>query len=368
MIRVLIVDDMQTIRLLLRMILEIDPELAVVGEASSGEEAVAFCRELRPDIVTMDINMPGMGGYESIRQIMNETPCPIVVITGLESKYLAEVSVKALEAGALTVLPTPRSTSSDNVEVKTFISQIKDMAAVKVERRSLPMKSTAAMFDGGSGQQVRPTKDSVLIKPNKRTRLVAMGLSAGGPQALQSVLSGLPPRFPLPIVVVQHISHGFVFGLATWLNNTTPFRFKVAEHGETIQPGTVYLAPDETHLTIHGSGKLCLVVSQPVGGHRPSATVLFESVARNFGPKAIGIMLTGMGQDGAQGLKAMHEAGAYTIAQDEASSLVFGMPKAAIDLNAVREVLSLSQIAYRLRSLTEKIREEKEAFSDGRAG
>jgi two-component system chemotaxis response regulator CheB len=366
MIRVLIVDDMQTIRLLLRIILEIDPELTVVGEAGSGEEALALCRKLRPDIVTMDINMPGIGGYEAIRQIMNETPCPIVVITGVESKYLMEVSFKALERGALTVLPTPRGISPDNVEVKNLINQIKTMAAVKVVKRSLPAESMSTILDSGSGQRVPPTKDNALFKLDKAAQLVAIGLSAGGPPALQTVLSGLPSSFPLPIVVVQHISHGFVFSLATWLSNTTPFRCKVAEHGETIQPGTVYLAPDETHLTIQGNGKLWLEVSQPVGGHRPSATVLFESVARNFGRKAIGIMLTGMGQDGAQGLKAMYQAGAYTIAQDEASSAIFGMPKAAIELNAVKEVLGLNQIAHRLRSLTEKIPQPKETLTDGR--
>jgi two-component system chemotaxis response regulator CheB len=197
---------------------------------------------------------------------------------------------------------------------------------------------------------------------------VAMGLSTGGPPALQTVLNGLPSSFPLPIVIVQHISQGFMFGLASWLSNTTPFRCKVGELGETIKPGTVYLAPDNTHLTVKDSGHLWLHGSEPVDGHRPSTTVLFESVARNFGAKAIGILLTGMGQDGARGLKAMHQAGAYTIAQDEASSLIFSMPKAAIELNAVEEVLALNQIAPRLRSLTEKIPEQKETLTDGREG
>jgi two-component system chemotaxis response regulator CheB len=351
MIRVLIVDDMLTIRMALRFILESDPELTVMGEAASGEDAVAFCRKSRPDIVTMDINMPGMGGYEAIRQIMSDAPCPIVVITGIESQYLMEVSFKALELGALTVLPTPRGLSPDNTDAATLIYQIKTMSAVKVVRRRLQAESAPA----GGVKPAALAKGTVSFQPKKAPQLVAIGLSTGGPPALQTLLNGLPPSFSLPILIVQHISQGFVFGLASWLSKTTPFRCKVAEHGETIKPGTVYLAPDNTHMTVKGSGELCLdASSEPIDGHRPSVNVLFESVAQNFGAKAIGLLLTGMGQDGASGLKAMHQAGAYTIAQDEASSVIFSMPKAAIELNAVQEVLDLSQIAPRVRSLLER--------------
>lgn len=368
MIRVLIVDDMATIRMALRFLVESDPELTVVGAVGSGEEAVAFCRKSRPDIITMDINMPGMGGYEAIRQIMHETPCPIVVITGIESQYLMDVSFKALALGALTVLPKLRGFSPEDTEAKSLIQQIKIMAGVKVVRRSLRTESPPAMLDKGVAQPPIPAKDSVLFQPQKPAQLVAIGLSTGGPPALQTILSGLPSSFPLPIVVVQHISQGFMLGLASWLSNVTPFRCKVGELGETIKPGNVYLAPDNTHLTFKGSNNLWHDGSDPVEGHRPSATVLFESVARNFGAKAIGLLLTGMGEDGARGLKAMHEAGAYTIAQDEASSLIFSMPKAAIELKAVTEVLGLNQIAPRLKSLTEKISVHEEVFSDRRAG
>ena len=354
MIRVLIVDDMLTIRMALRFILESDPELTVMGEAGSGEEAVAFCQKSRPDIVTMDINMPGMGGYEAIRKIMHEAPCPIVVITGIESQYLMEVSFKALELGALTVLPTPRGLSPDNTDAATLIHQIKTMAGVKVIRRSWPKEPTRPMVDKGELQPAAPAKGPASVQRQKETLLVAIGLSTGGPPALQTFLNGLPSSFPLPMVIVQHISQGFIFGLASWLSKTTPFRCKVAEHHETVKPGTVYLAPDNTHLTVAGSGELCLDASESVSGHRPSANVLFESVARNFKEKAIGILLTGMGEDGALGLKAMHQAGAYTIAQDEASSVIFSMPKAAIELNAVEEVLDLNQIAPRLRGLMGK--------------
>jgi len=357
MIRVLIVDDMKTIRMSLRFILESDPELTVMGEAASGEDAVAFCRKSRPDIITMDINMPGMGGYEAIRQIMSEAPCPIVVITAIESQSLMDVSFKALALGALTVLPKLKGPLPDDPEAKSLIQQIKIMAGVKVVRRSLRTESPPTMPNKAVVQPAAPAKDTVSFKLHKAAQVVAIGLSTGGPPALQTILSGLPSSFPLPIVIVQHISQGFMFGLASWLSNVTPFRCKVGELGETIKPGTVYLAPDNTHLTFKGTSNLWFDSSDPVGGHRPSATVLFESVAQNFGAKAIGILLTGMGQDGARGLKAMHEAGAYTIAQDEASSLIFSMPKAAIELNAVREVLGINQIAPRLKSLAEKIPE-----------
>jgi two-component system chemotaxis response regulator CheB len=368
MIRVLIVDDMVTIRMALRFILESDPELTVAGAVGSGEEAVAFCRKSRPDIITMDINMPGMGGYEAIRQIMGETPCPIVVITGIESQYLMDVSFKALALGALTVLPKLRGFSPEDPEAKNLIQQIKIMAGVKVIRRSLRGEPQPIMPDKGVVQAAAPLKEILPLKPQKPAQVVAIGLSTGGPPALQTILSGLPSSFPIPFVIVQHISQGFMFGLSSWLSNVTPFRCKVGELGETIKPGTVYLAPDNTHLTFKGTSNLWYESSEPIDGHRPSATVLFESVAKNFGEKAIGLLLTGMGKDGARGLKAMHDAGAYTIAQDEASSLIFGMPKAAIDLNAVKEVLSINQIASRLKSLTENIPEQKEAFSDGRAG
>jgi two-component system chemotaxis response regulator CheB len=353
MIRILIVDDMKTIRLSLRQILESDPELTVIGEATSGEEAVAFCRKTCPDIITMDINMPGMGGYEAIRQIMSETPCPIVVITGIESQYLMDVSFKALSLGALTVMPRLKGGFPDGPEAKDLIRQIKTMAGVKVVRRTRSKELPPAMLNKTRFNPGVTAKDTGSLKFYRPVQLVAIGLSTGGPPALQTILSGLSSSFPLPIVIVQHISPGFIFGLASWLNNTTPFRCKVGELGESIKPSTVYLAPDNTHLTFKGTNNLWLNNSEPVDGHRPSATVLFESVAQNFGEKAIGILLTGMGQDGARGLKALYVTGAFTIAQDEASSLIFSMPKAAIELNVVREVLNINQIASRLKSLTE---------------
>ncbi len=357
MIRVLVVDDEPTIRLGIRNILENDPELTVIGEARNGENAVGLCRKLRPDIVTMDILMPGMSGYEAIHQIMDEAPCPIVVLTSIDSKTIMEVSFKALAFGALTVLQKPKSLDPESTEVKHLIEQIKIMATIKVVRRHLSLESPFLKPVGGMTKNAAPERYVFPFQVRKKIRLIAIGASTGGPPALQIILSGLPSNFSLPIVIVQHISHGFISGMADWLSKTTPFLCKVGENGEVVRPGTVYLAPDDAHMIVRDNGLLLLDYSDLIGGHRPSVNALFESVAKNFKAEAIGILLTGMGQDGALGLKNMRQAGAYTIAQDEASSIVFGMPGTAVKMDAVDEVLSLSLIAPWLKGLTENITE-----------
>lgn len=347
MIRALIVDDSPTLRWVLRTILESDPEVQVVGEARTGEEAVAFCAKSRPDVVTMDIHMPGMGGYEAIRRIMSESPCPIVVVTGLEASLL-DISFKALQLGALTVVSKPAGLPVENPEAQHLLTQVKLMAAVKVVRRTV----RSAVAEPVTARTVQSPPGLPPLRPQNRPRLLAIGVSTGGPPALQTLLNGLGAVFPLPIVIVQHISQGFVGGLAHWLDSTVPLPCKVAELYEALQPGVAYLAPDDHHLQIKPAGVVWLDSSPPLGSHRPAVTRLFESVARSYGAAAIGVLLTGMGQDGALGLKAMREAGACTLAQDQASSTVFGMPQAAIQLGAAQEVLPLDKIAARLRDLS----------------
>jgi two-component system chemotaxis response regulator CheB len=340
MIRVLVVDDSPTLRQLIRSILESDPELQVVGQACNGEEAIALCHRLEPDIITTDICMPKMDGFEATRHIMAESPRPIVVLTSTKSDIELGISSKALEAGALMVVGKPHGLPGEDPRADQLIAQVKTMARVKVVTRRWRLeKKTPA-----------PRRSEPALRPPPGpVRLIAIGASTGGPPALQAVLGKLPAG--LPVVVVQHISPGFVQGLARWLNETTPLRVKVAESGEALQPGTVYLAPDGRHLLVTAGGHAWLKVSSPVGGHRPSATVLFQSVAQSYGPAAVGVLLTGMGKDGAQGFKALHDAGAHTIAQDEATCVVFGMPKQAIALGAVKEVLPLEQIGARLEAL-----------------
>jgi two-component system chemotaxis response regulator CheB len=228
-----------------------------------------------------------------------------------------------------------------DVKAATLLTQVRLMSAVKVDRRQASFEAAARGFQA-------PIQAAA---PLTRLQIVAVGGSTGGPPALQTLLNALPGSFPAPIVVVQHIARGFVSGLAAWISETTPFRCQVAEHGDTLAAGQVYLAPDSHHFTVTPDNQVCLDTSPPQKGLRPSINRLFESTARSFGSSAAGVLLTGMGQDGAQGLLAMRQAGAFTIAQDESSSLIFGMPKAAIDLRAACEVLPLGQIGLKLNEL-----------------
>ncbi len=347
MIRVLIAEDSPTLRHLIRAILESDPELRVVGEARNGVEAVALCHKLQPDIITMDVRMPKMNGFDAIRRIMAESPRPIVVLTSTKSDFEMKISFKALEVGALMVVGKPHGLPGDDPEADKLILQVKAMADVKVVRRRRRLeKGPPAPL---RGEPAEPPRDRRRAGPARGpVRLIAIGASTGGPPALQAVISQLPADLPVPVVVVQHISLGFTEGLVRWLNGTTPLQVKVAEHREHLRAGTVYLAPDGHHLLVTQSGRVQLSASPRVDGHRPSATALFESVAQNYGRATVGILLTGMGKDGAQGLKLLHDAGSRTIAQDEDTCVVFGMPKEAIALGAAQEVLPLQRIGTRL--------------------
>ena len=342
MTRVLIVDDSPTLRQLTRAILERDPELDVVGEGGNGEEAIALCDKLRPDIITMDIRMPKMNGFQAIRHIMADSPRPIVVLTTPDSDKELQITFKAIEAGALMVLAKPNNLSDHNSDSEKLIATVKSMASVKVVHRSRRLLEETA---SPPPTQPRPGR------PYGPVRLIALGASTGGPPALQTILKRLPADLPVPVVVVQHMSEGFTAGFVRWLDETVPLRVKMVEGHELLGLGTVYLAPDKQHLLVTKHGLAWLRDSAPVDGHRPSVTVLFNSVAESYGPTAVGVLLTGMGADGAQGLKTLREAGGYTIAQNEETCVVYGMPKQAIALDAAEEVLPLKQVGERLGTL-----------------
>ena len=342
MINVLIVDDSPTLRHLIRAILTTDPELKVVGEARNGEEAVAMVARLQPDVVTMDIEMPHMDGYEAIRRIMSETPVPIVVLTSTESDIRLGATYKGVESGALMVIRKPHGLRGDDPEAEELINVVKAMADVKVIRRRWHIPK----HPEPSAHRNRVSRPIQLAY-----QVLAVGTSTGGPPALRTVLSELPVTFSVPVLVVQHISKGFTAGLARWLNETISMRVKVAEAAEPLLAGTVYIAPDGVHLQVSPQKKVALLEENPLDGHRPSVTALFNSVAKQYGQAAVGVLMTGMGRDGANGLYAMKQAGAYTIAQDEASSIVFGMPKEAIAMGAATEVLGLDKIAHKIKEL-----------------
>ncbi len=346
MIRILVVDDSAVLRQSTRFILESDPELKVIGEATNGVDAVTQVKAVSPDVITMDIRMPKMDGLEAIRQIMTVSPLPIVVVTSLDLDQEMGLSAQATRLGAVSILTRPAGISTPQYRAfaTKLIEQVKLMSGVKIIHRT---KSVAPSAPLAPPPGVLPVAD---LRPRK-IDLVAIGSSTGGPAALHQILSALPENFATPILIVQHISFGFVEGLAGWLDAVCPLRVKVGVAGERIQGGTIYIAPDGAHLQADRFGKINLSQAEPVGGFRPSATPLFESVARAYGATALGVILTGMGSDGAVGMQTLSAAGAMTIAQDEASCVVFGMPKEAIALGAIRHIVPLGKIAQTLAML-----------------
>lgn len=356
MIRVLVAEDSATARALLVRVLESDPGITVVGEAKDGEEAVAMTRLLRPDLVTMDIHMPRMDGLEATREIMGTVPTPIVIVTGSTTAREVRSSMETLRIGALDVLvklPAPGSAEFAGA-TRHLIAIVKAMARVKVVRHWWPGPAPASTNPGrapAAGSLPVPPPPPGLPATGMPVRVVAIATSTGGPQALHQLLSRLPATFAAPILVVQHISPGFTAGLADWLGTVCAFRVKVAAAGEASAPRTVYIAPDDRHLGVTAAGEIQLSGDPAVGGFRPSGTFLFESVARAFGASVVAVILTGMGEDGMAGLRAVRRAGGRIIAQDEKSSVVFGMPGAAVAAGLADAVLPLDLIAPRLAAL-----------------
>ncbi len=342
-IRVLVVDDSPTARDLLVHLLNSDPGFRVVGVAVDGESAIAAAQLHKPDVITMDIHMPKLDGYTATRRIMEVCPTRIVMVTASSRADEVAATFAALEAGALTVIPRPLGPGSEGHEasVANLLQTIRLMSEVKVVRR-WPKRA-------GTSHSVSPP---VVIAPDE-VRLVAIGASTGGPPVLQTILSQLPPTFPVPIAIVQHIAEGFTAGFAEWLGNASGFHVSVARDGEVMQPGHAYLAPDGHHMAVAMGGVVVLSVGAPDNGLRPSVAHLFRSVVSIYGRRAVGVLLTGMGKDGAQQLREMRDTGAVTLAQDRATSVVNGMPGEAVRLDGASYVLSPDDIALTLRRLVD---------------
>jgi two-component system chemotaxis response regulator CheB len=339
-VRVLLVDDSPTARALLRELCAGEPRITVVGEAVNGREAVEKVASLRPSIVVMDVQMPLMDGIEATRRIMSETPTPILVVTSHFDNDVA-MSLRAVQAGALSVAAKPvgPGSSSFRQDAQRLLRLLLALAAVMPLRRSPTSSRTAdAAPPSGDGGGVTSAPVSV----------VGVAASTGGPAALYRLLELLPPRLAVPVLVVQHMADGFTPGLAKWLATATPLRVTLAEHGEPLAGGTIYVAPDGCHLGVSPKDRVDLGGSPPVAGFRPSASVLFASLAESYGARAGAVVLTGMGSDGLEGARALRNAGAWVLAQDAQSSAVFGMPRAVAEAGLATSVGTVEQLAYRL--------------------
>ncbi|MGI0479906.1 chemotaxis-specific protein-glutamate methyltransferase CheB [Geminocystis sp. CENA526] len=347
-IKVLLVEDSPVATLLLQKIINSSPDIQVVGCAKTGIEGLELVKKMNPDVICTDLHMPKMNGLEFVQQVMANFPKPILVISASvqeeDTKHIFEV----LNAGAVDIFPKPRSgqTSDYDAISQPLLGKIRLLSGIKVFRRKAPsslpsISSTSSKF----------SSSTVSISNSNKIEVIAIGTSTGGPQVLLEVLGNIPANFSVPIVCVQHISVGFLGGLIDWLNNNCQLKVKVAMTGEKPQGGYIYFPPEKHHLEFDRNGRFFCFTGLPVDGHCPSVTVTFNSCANIFGKNAIGILLTGMGRDGAQGLLSMFQKGAYTIAQDEASSIVFGMPGEAVRLGAAKKVLPSSSIAAQIMSL-----------------
>jgi two-component system chemotaxis response regulator CheB len=332
-VRVLVADDSELFRELLSGVVAAGKGFELAAVASDGAEAARLARQHRPDVITMDLNMPEADGFAGIARIMAETPTPILVLTASPTEA---AGFKALSLGALDILEKPRPEADLSEYGRVLRTQLRLLAGVKVIRHPRGLRDRI------------PTAPAQAAIPE----LVVVGASLGGPRALATLLRGLPASFPVPVAVVQHIADGFTGGLAAWLNQETGLQVEEAADGQPLRPGRVLLAPSGRHLVVT-RGLAHLSEAPPVDTFRPSVTPLFISAARHYGRRACGVLLTGMGRDGADGLKAIKEEGGTTLVQDEATSVVFGMPRAAIELGAADRVLALDDIPRVLLEMLE---------------
>ena len=350
LIRVLVVEDSQTARDLLLAIFASDVNIQVVGTAMDGEEAILRAQRLRPDVITMDIHMPKMDGLMATRRIMHLAPTRIVIVTANTVREDMDLSFEAIRSGALTVIEKPSLINPESCE--RVLQTVRLMADVQVVHRwkSTGILKPSLIVDrlGGSAGTTQPGSITAGVQ---RRKVVGIASSTGGPAALAIVLKHLPVDYPLPILIVQHITRGFAGGLAEWLNTQTPLRVMVGQQGQQVQAGTVYLAPDDHHMQINDNACLNMVNEPPYKGLRPSANYLLSSLARVFGPQGAGVILTGMGDDGVEGMDLLHRAGGLTIAQDEQTCVVFGMPREAIERRAVDYVMGIERIGPALLQL-----------------
>ena len=353
--RVLVVEDSAVIRRLLVHIVESDPRLTLAGAVESAEDALAAIPSLRPDVISMDIRLPGMDGLEATRRIMALHPTPIVVIADAIEDASLRISMNALRSGALSVVEKPGglfAAGGYDLAARAIATQLAIMSEVPVIRRRASAADPAGphvgfpvgLLERGDGSSAAGAAGA---------RIMAVAASTGGPQALARLLSALPEDFPLPVLLVQHIGAPFVEGFANWLDGLVPLSVALGRDGERLVAGRVYVAPGDRHLTLDASApdiRIGLAAGAPVSGQRPSASVLFASMAA-LGPAGLGVLLTGMGEDGAAGMVAMRRAGGFTITEHESTAVVYGMPAAAVQRGGSCLSLPIEQIAPRILAM-----------------
>jgi two-component system, chemotaxis family, protein-glutamate methylesterase/glutaminase len=339
-VRVLVVDDSALMRKLIPQMLSGDDSIEVVGTAMDGNFCLKKIDELKPNVVTLDLEMPGMNGIDTLKEIMRRSPVPVIVFSS-HSTEGASVTMKALGLGAFDFVTKPKDASAHMAETsKELIAKVKAAAECKLKPRIM------------SGTVERPQKISA--PAGSPSKLVAIGVSTGGPQALEFVLSQLPGDFSGSIVVVQHMPDGFTDMFARRLDDLSAMRVKEAQSGDTLIPGRVLVCPGSRHMKVKRlpMGDVVILTDEArVNGHRPSVDVLLRSVADEFGSQAVGVLMTGMGDDGAEGLGAIKKQGGMTIAQNEESCVVYGMPKAAIERGYAIRVVGLDVMAATLQGL-----------------
>lgn len=343
-IQVLIVETSHSVARILTQIIHSDSKLKVMGCLSRGKEVIPFIKFHKPDVIVIDITLSDMDGFETTRQIMETQPIPIIIVSASFDSKDINKSFKAIQVGALEIIERPSNPSSSTFKIlaDALIQSIKNAAIIRlITRRHFSEQVT----------ELQKQKEAENLLSSNMIKAVAIGASLGGPTALKTLFSQLSADFPIPILVVQHIAAGFNQGLVDWIQSDSPLKIKLAEEGERPQSSSVYIAPEHCHLEIECNQKIHLSKDPPEKGLRPSVGRLFRSVGRVYGKQAIGIILTGMGHDGAADLLLMKNSGSLTIAQDKESCLIFGMPKEAIALGAAELILSLEQIIVFLNSL-----------------
>lgn len=335
-INVLVAEDSTVIRMFLVHLLESDPEIHVIGSVVDGQAAVDFVGKNKPDVILMDIHMPRMDGFEATRRIMEIAPVPIVICSATADIKDLVVSFQAMEAGAIACIEKPLGHDHKDFEVTAarLLETVKLMSEVKVVHRPARTAHKPSVK-----QQPKDGQSMAEIK------VVGIGASTGGPPVLQAILAALPKDFPVPILIVQHIAQGFVAGMVEWLNRTTALQIHLASHGTHPLPNHVYLAPDDLHMGLDSRGNILLTREDPMNHLRPAVAFLFRSLASVYGRHALGVLLTGMGKDGAEELKVMKDMGAITIAQDRKSSVVHGMPGALIAMGGATHILGADKVA-----------------------